>query len=168
MAYTLDELIADCRSALSDNPGPKGRQLVCEHVRRACGDREFVAAHLGDEQADERKILWEDPDMGFCILAHVYRGAKSSQPHDHGPSWAIYGQAKGITEMTDWEVVSRPSGAEPGRVKAVRTYQLEPGQAYVYNEGDLHSPHRTDETRLIRVEGMNMDKVKRDSYQAVA
>ncbi len=168
MAYTLDELIADCRRALSADPGPSGRQQVCEYVRKACMDSEFVATHLGDEGAEERKILWQDPDMGFCVLAHVYRGAKSSKPHDHGPSWAIYGQAKGVTEMTDWQLLSKPDGGKPGKVKAVRTYRLSPGEAYVYNEGDLHSPHRTDETRLIRIEGMNMADVQRDSYEAVA
>ena len=168
MAYTLEQLIADCRAALGEDPGPPGRNQVCEHVRTACQDAAFVAEHLGRDDAPERKILWEDPEFGFCILAHVYRGAKSSKPHDHGPSWAIYGQAKGVTEMTDWEALTRPEAGKPGTVKAVRTYTLEPGDAYVYNEGDLHSPHRTGETRLIRIEGVNMDNVTRDSYEAVS
>jgi hypothetical protein len=39
--------------------------------------------------------------------------------------------------------------------------------ARLYNEGDLHSPRREGPTRLIRVEGMNMDKVRRLSYESV-
>jgi hypothetical protein len=39
--------------------------------------------------------------------------------------------------------------------------------AYVYNEGELHSPRRDGPTQLIRIEGMNMDKVHRLAYQAV-
>ena len=40
--------------------------------------------------------------------------------------------------------------------------------AHVYNEGDLHSPRRDGPTRLIRVEGQNMDKVRRLRYEKVA
>jgi hypothetical protein len=39
--------------------------------------------------------------------------------------------------------------------------------AYLYNEGDLHSPRRRGPTQLIRIEGMNMDRIKRLKYNAV-
>jgi hypothetical protein len=40
--------------------------------------------------------------------------------------------------------------------------------AYLDNEGDLHSPRRDGPTRLIRIEGKNMEKVKRYPYERVA
>lgn len=166
MSYTLDDLISDCRAALQADPGPGGREQVKAHVQRACLDDAFVAEHLGDGVEKERNVLYEDPDLNFCLLAHVYRGAKSSKPHDHGPTWAIYAQAKGTTQMTDWRVIEAPEGGRPGKAEAVRTYEMNPGDAYVYNEGQLHSPHRVSETRLIRVEGRNMDGVQRDAYEA--
>jgi hypothetical protein len=43
-------------------------------------------------------------------------------------------------------------------------YEMTRGSAYVYNEGDLHSPSRTSETRLIRFESQNMDNVERDAF----
>ena len=52
----------------------------------------------------------------------------------------------------------------PGRVRHARSYTLKPGMAHVYNEGDVHSPRREGPTRLIRIEGKNMDKVRRLSY----
>jgi len=115
----------------------------------------------------ERKILYEDPELGFCILAHAYKGAKESQPHDHGPSWAIYGQASGETVMSDWTVLEAASEAKPGKVRHARAYPLKPGMAKVYNVGDVHSPKREGATRLIRIEGTNMDKVKRLSFEKV-
>jgi hypothetical protein len=39
--------------------------------------------------------------------------------------------------------------------------------AHVYNEGELHSPRRDGPTRLIRIEGRTMDKVKRLAYDKV-
>jgi hypothetical protein len=46
-------------------------------------------------------------------------------------------------------------------------YKLVPGTAHVYNEGDLHSPSRAGPTRLIRIEGTNMEKIKRLKYEPV-
>jgi hypothetical protein len=40
-----------------------------------------------------RHTLYEDPELGFVVLSHVNAKAAKSPPHDHGASWAIYGQA---------------------------------------------------------------------------
>jgi len=149
---------------LAADPGPAGRKKVCKVVQEMCRDDGFVKKYLPDN-APERNILYEDPELGFCILAHVYHGAKESKPHDHGPTWAIYGQADGETIMSDWELLSPPNDGQPGKVRLVRNYKLKPGAAYVYNEGDLHSPRREGSTRLIRIEGRNVEKIKRLPYE---
>jgi len=164
MSYTLEQFAAACRRILTDDRGPEGRRKVCALVQDVLKDDVFIASHLGDD-GPERKILYEDPELGFCILAHVYQGAKESQPHDHGPSWAIYGQARGETVMSDWALVEPPAGRAPGKVRHLRSYTLKPGMAHVYNEGDLHSPRREGPTRLLRLEGTNMDKVPRVAYE---
>ncbi len=166
MGYTLDEFAAACHTILTEDPGPKGRTKVCALVRDVLKDETFVATHLGDD-VPERKIIHEDPQLGFCILAHVNKGAKESAPHDHGPTWAIYGQAEGETVMNDWALVEPAAEGKPGKVRHVRSYPLKPGMAYLYNEGDLHSPRRDGPTRLIRIEGTNVEKVKRLSYEKI-
>jgi hypothetical protein len=163
MAYTLEEMSAECHRIIAADAGPEGRKRVCEAVRKACADPDFVATHL-PENGPERKIIYEDPEFGFCILAHVYHGAKESAPHDHGPTWAIYGQAIGETVMSDWDKLSPASEGQVGKVKLRRSYTLTPGMAYVYNEGDLHSPRRAGPTRLIRIEGRNVEKIRRYAY----
>jgi len=166
MSYTLEQFAKECRDALKAEPGPGGRKKVCDIVQSVLKDHAFVATYLPDE-TPERKILYEDPELGFCVLAHHYRGAKESQPHDHAHTWAIYGQAVGETEMSDWDKLEPATAETPGKVKRRRVYTLTPGVAHVYNEGDLHSPKRTGSTKLIRIEGTNMDRVKRLSYEAV-
>ena len=167
MTHTLDDFAAACRRVLSADPGPAGRQQVCALVRDVLQDETFVADHLPDD-GPERKILYDDPTLGFCILGHVYQNARESAPHDHGPSWAIYGQARGETLMTDWAVVEPPRDGRPGTVRHVRAYRLTPGMAHVYNEGDVHSPRRDGPTRLIRIEGRNMDTVSRAAFTRVS
>lgn len=167
MSHTLESFSAECHRLLAADPGPKGREKVCGVVKEVLKDKAFVAKHLTDK-TPEREILYEDPELGFCILAHVHHGAKSSAPHDHGPSWAIYGQAEGTTLMSDFETLEPAAEGKPGKVKKVRDYQLDPGAAYLYNEGDLHAPRRDGPTRLIRIEGRNMDNVKRLKYELTA
>ncbi|HET6182611.1 MAG TPA: hypothetical protein VFA03_03330 [Acetobacteraceae bacterium] len=163
---TLEQFAASCRDALKQNPGRAGREKLCALVREALKDKAFVAANL-DPKGPERKVLYEDPELGFTILAHAYDGAKDSRPHDHGPSWAIYGQAAGETVMTDWECLARPTDTAPGKARRVRDYTLRPGDAYLYEPGVLHSPRRDGATVLLRIEGMNMDRVQRRPYEPV-
>jgi hypothetical protein len=166
MTNPLAHFAAACHDALKADPGPRGRRQICALLADLLKDQGFIAAHL-PENGPEREILYEDAELGFCICAHVNRNAKHSEPHDHGPSWAIYGQAAGETVMTDWEKLEPATEASPGKVRALRSYTLKPGMLRLYNEGDLHSPSRTGATRLIRIEGVNMDKVKRLKYVAV-
>src|SRR5438552_11454788 len=166
MGYGIEQFSAECRRILKQDPGVEGRKQVCELVREVLKDDSFVRTYLTDD-VPERKVLYEDPELGFCILGHVYQGAKDSNPHDHGPTWAIYGQAFGETIMTEYECLARASADRLGKARPVRDYKLRPGDAYVYNEGDLHSPRRDGATRLIRIEGKNVETIKRYPYQRV-
>jgi hypothetical protein len=119
-------------------------------IQEALKDRKFVAAQLGDD-VPERKISMRARNSVFASWGHVCEGAKESKPHDHGPTSAICGHAKGETVMSDWELVEPAADGKPGKVRLVRPCSLTPGMAYVYNEGDLHSPRRNGPTRLIGV-----------------
>jgi predicted metal-dependent enzyme (double-stranded beta helix superfamily) len=166
MSPTIEQFAAECRTILNAEPGPSGRRQICLRLEQLLRDPAFVASALNDT-TPERKVLYEDPALGFCLLAHSYRSAKESPPHDHVLSWAIYGQAKGETEMTDYALVEPAAQGKPGKARPVRTYKLTPGTAYVYNEGDLHSPLRRGPTQLIRIEGLNMDRIKRLKFEVV-
>ena len=164
MGYTLERFAKEVHDALKAEPGSGGRKKAVDIVQSVLKDDAFVAEHVGDD-VPERKILYEDPELGFCILGHVNHGAKQSAPHDHGPTWAIYGQAMGETVMTEWAMISPASEGQTGKVRHVRDYTLTTGAAYVYNEGDLHSPRRDASTKLIRIEGRNVEKIRRFPYE---
>jgi predicted metal-dependent enzyme (double-stranded beta helix superfamily) len=166
MNLTLASFAASVRDILLQQDNPAGRERVAALLRDALQDRAFVES-LFDDASPERKVMYEDPQLGFCILAHRYTGAKDSPPHDHGPSWAIYGQADGETVMTDWTLVEPATAGQPGKIRPLRAYTLTPGVAHLYNEGDLHAPSRAGPTRLIRIEGTNMERVTRGRYQPV-
>jgi len=160
MSLTLARFAASVRSVLLDQNNPAGRDKAAALLSDALRDRAFVES-LFDANSPERKIVYEDPQLGFCILAHRYTDARKGGPHDHGNSWAIYGQADGETVMSDWEEVA------PGQVKKLREYTMTPGTAHVYNEGAIHAPSRSGPNRLVRIEGTNLEKVARGKYQVV-
>ena len=167
MSYTLDKFAADCHDALKADPGPAGREKVRQYVAKALKDKEFVATHLTDDLPQERNVIFEDPDLGFCICAHVYKDAKKGYPHDHGTTWAIYGQAIGETEMTDWKIVTPAEGEKPAKVALDKSYHLKPGDAHLYPVGAIHAPMRDGPTRLIRIEGVNTEHLARTRIEPV-
>jgi hypothetical protein len=167
MSYTLEQLSAEIRSALKEDSGIAGKQAVCKLVSKALLDQEFIATHLTAEQCRPRKVLYEDPELGFCVCGHVYEdGGSIGKPHDHGSSWAIYGVAVGDTEMTDWRIVERGAGDAPILVEPDKTYVMKPGDSHLYDVGAVHSPNRRGVTKLVRIEGKNLDHVKRSNIKA--
>jgi len=146
MSYTLDALADDIRRELSHGSAA-AKEAVCRHVSRALTDREFVAAYLKDRPAGS------DPQA-------------IGSPHDHGSSWAIYGQATGVTEMTEWKIVEKGEAEKPSLVEPVRTYLMHPGDVRFYDIGAVHSPKREAPVKLIRIEGKNLDHVKRSNIKA--
>jgi predicted metal-dependent enzyme (double-stranded beta helix superfamily) len=159
MAYDLDQFIADCRATLSRDPGPKGRETVRANLERLLANKDFVQATVGEDAPLGLKVLYEDHDLGFQVLAHVNDKARKSPPHDHGKSWAIYGQATGYTDMIEWERVDK--GGDRAELKEIKRYRLAPGDAGIYADGAIHSIDYPDRARFIRVTGTNLDRIER-------
>jgi len=126
MPYSLDQFASDCRSILKRDPGPNGREEVRTRLERLLSDKDFVEEYCGEHVPRGLNVLYEDPELGFQILAHINDKARTSPPHDHGESWAIYGQASHYTDMTEWEREDDGSDPEKAMLKRVKKYRLLP------------------------------------------
>jgi len=171
---SLENLASAIRDQLTELSGQDNNEqartsvmnAICQLVSAACQDDEFVGKHLPARKAGEadREVLFEDGESGFCICGHVYAKAAHGKAHDHGPSWAIYGQADGITEMTDWKIIDTTKddrNEAVNLVEPVRTYTMKRGDVKLYDIGDVHSPSRENPVKLIRIEGTNLDHIER-------
>jgi predicted metal-dependent enzyme (double-stranded beta helix superfamily) len=165
MGQTIEQFGGWCRDILKRGHGRAELDEVKRGLEEMLSDDDIVGAILGPQEDSTRKVIYQDPELDFCILTHVYKGANESGPHDHGPTWAIYGQARGTTEMTEFRIVDAYEGNEPGKVAADKTYELVPGMAVAYEVGQVHAPKRAGETRLIRIEGRDVSTVKRTPYE---
>lgn len=161
MRYGLDQFIGDCRTILSRDGGPQGREQVRRQLESLLQDPDFISEHCSEERPHGLFVLYEDPQLGFQILAHINDKARASPPHDHGASWAIYGQATHYTDMTEWE--REDDGGDPrhATLKPVKKYRLLPGHAGIYQDGKIHSIAYPAHARFIRVTGTNLDRIPR-------
>jgi predicted metal-dependent enzyme (double-stranded beta helix superfamily) len=164
MAYTLDQFIADCRTTLQRDPGPAGREQVRLKLEQLLSNKDFIDAYCGDDQPRGLKLLYEDKDLGFQVLAHINDKARVSPPHDHGASWAIYGQATKYTEMTEWEREDNGADSKHAKLNPVKKYRLTPGHAGIYQDGKIHSIDYPDYARFVRVTGTNLDAIPRVAF----
>jgi predicted metal-dependent enzyme (double-stranded beta helix superfamily) len=153
MSYDLDQFCADCREALGGGDRTRALESIRRKLEMLLGNADFVAHHPGSGSEVGRHELHADPMHDFRVYAHVPKAANIRPPHDHASSWAVYGQAAGHTQMTEWDwdaVAARPV--------PTRTYRLDPGQAgVVFDVGALHSIDYPDGARFVRVTGTDID-----------
>jgi len=161
MTYTLDQFIADCKSSLTREPGPPGREQVRANLEKLLANPDFLAQYTGDDQPKGVKVLYEDPTLGFQVLAHINEKAHASPPHDHGASWAIYGQATKYTDMTEWAREDDRTDPKHAKLKPAKKYRLTPGHAGIYQDGAIHSIDYPDRARFVRVTGTDLEKIDR-------
>ena len=167
MSYTLEQLSTDIRNALKTDPGPAGKQVVCGLVSRALLDKEFVAKDLTADQCRPRKVLYEDPELGFCVCGHVYEnpGARhAARPRLELGDLRPRRRRHRNDRLAHRQVRQRRKN--PTLVEPERTYVLQQGDAHFYDVGVVHLPKRDGLTKLIRIEGKNLDHVKRSNIKA--
>jgi hypothetical protein len=168
MTYTLDQFVADARTTLQAENNSAGREKVRRLVERLLDNDRFVARYFPSDLEPGRHKLYEDPELGFVVLAHINPKANKSPPHDHGSSWAVYGQVSHHTDMTVWERIDGGEGGGDATLKEVRSYRLNPGEVGIYDIGEIHSIDFPDGARFLRVTGKDLDHVRRLKYDTDA
>jgi hypothetical protein len=108
--------------------------------------------------------LCHDRDLGFQIVAYIMGGAYEGGPHDHGSSWAIYGQAVRYTDMTEWARVDDGSKDGFAKIEKAREYRLERGDAGIFDDHQIHSISYPSGARFIRVTGTDLSTIKRGRF----
>ena len=168
MSYGIEEFHEDCRAAIDSLT----RKANLEGVRRALEmlltNEEFVARYCGPDATVGIHELHRDPKYDYILLAHVYAKGRTSPPHDHGASWAVYGQAVGWTDMTEYERLDDGSKPRHADIRIARTYRLDPGKVGVFGPHKIHQIHFPDGARFIRVTGTDLATIETLRYDMSA
>ena len=163
MAYSLDNFCEDTRLILSEGDDSDGRAKIKQKLEQLLTDQAFCEEYAGAENKTGMIQIFEDPKLHFCVLAYNMEKPRTSPPHDHGKSWAIYGQVAGYTDMTIWE---SEYGAD--NLSQTRSFRLEPGQAGLFDTRVVHSIDYPSGSKFIRVTGVDMSKEARRVFDPVS
>ena len=160
MAYSLDNFCHDTRTILAQGDDSGAREKIRQKLELLLIDEAFCDAYLGpDNGADNSGVshIFEDPDLHFCVLTYNMATPRTSPPHDHGTSWAVYGQVAGHTDMTLWQA----AGGGTGKIEPVRSFRLQPGQAGLFDKGEIHSITYPAGSKFVRITGAEMSQETR-------
>lgn len=160
----LKKFCEEAHAILAASPGSEGARRVKPLLEALVAAPDFVAEHCGPDAKPGLHLLYEDLDLGFQVLAHVNDKGRVSPPHNHGASWAIYAQAVGYTDMTEWACTPDPANPPRYEVKPATKYRVNPGEAGIYADGAVHSIDYQGGSRFVRVTGTNLDKIERTFF----
>jgi predicted metal-dependent enzyme (double-stranded beta helix superfamily) len=164
MSYEFEQFITDVRATLRRGAGGAELEGVRQRLAKLLANGAFVERTCGPGAAGGLHRLHVDDELGFEVLAHVNEKARRSPPHDHGDSWAIYGQAVGHTDMTEYRRVDDGRDDDRAKLEQTRRYRLNPGEVGIFAGSAIHAIDYPDKSRFIRVTGTNLDAIERVAY----
>ena len=164
MGYTLEQFCTESREVMKKQRGDDGREIVRRKLEQLLADKAFIAEYCAPDKPKGTTLLYRDPELDFNVLCHRFNGGSESPPHNHGSSWAIYGQAGGETDVIVWRRKAHDPKTGHAELEVEQTYKLPTGAAGLFNPGVIHSIDFTDGSRYIRVTGTDLSKLPQDVY----
>ena len=164
MSYTLQDFCAEIHQILLDRNNSCGREQVRAKMGKLLKNAAFIEQFCGSKKKPGVYKLNEDSTTGAVVLSHVMGEGHTSPPHDHGASWAIYGQATKHTVMTEWDRLDDGSNDKNIEIKEARKYRLDPGEVGLFDVGQIHSIEYPDNACFVRVTGVDLDGIDRKAY----
>jgi hypothetical protein len=163
-SYDLAHFCDDVHDIITAE-GEAGLPRVAEKVRELLANPAFVAATWDASTPPGKRVLHHDPATDVYVLAHVHpAGRAPGAPHSHGTSWAVYGNAKGYTDMTIWQRVNSADDDHAELVIAEQ-YRLAEGEARSYSAGAIHSTLQPEPAWVLRVTGTDLDVLPRFRFK---
>lgn len=165
MPYTFEQFCADCRAVVQAAPRiESGLPRIADQLARLLANRSFVATTFADNPPPGKRVLHHDAQTDVYVMAHVQRAGKGGSPHSHGASWAVYGNARGQTDMREWRRTN-PEGDDHAVLECVDNYSIGPGQSRAYGPGVIHSTAHPHPAWVIRVTGTDLDVIPRYRFR---
>jgi hypothetical protein len=165
MAYSLDEFCGDCHDILIRGSDDAGREQIRANLEKLLANADFVSETFQDDMPASKRALYHDEDTDVFVYAHVQEEGKRGNPHSHGASWAIYGNAVGITNMTMWHRTNAETD-DHAELEITEEYAITPGVARAYGPNLIHSTQHPGKAWVIRVTGTDLDDLPRYRFDA--
>ena len=159
MAYALIDFSSDLNAILKTK-GVNGLSELAEKLEKLLANPDFVTQTFDEDTPKGKRTLYHDAATDAYVLAHVHHPHGRGKPHSHGESWAVYGNAKGYTLMTEWERAN-DEAEDHVALKQSAHYRLGEGEAHAYGPGVIHSTEHPQKAWVIRITGTNLGDIPR-------
>jgi predicted metal-dependent enzyme (double-stranded beta helix superfamily) len=160
----LEAFCSDAVEALTSGlPLQTSLENIAANLSVLLIDPTFVGYAWAEANPPPKRLLHHDPQTDFYLLAHAQRAGKAGLPHSHGASWAIYGIARGYTDMIEWRHTS-PASAEAVTLEPACSYRLGPGETRAYGPHLIHSTAHPEGAWVIRMTGTDLDRLPRFQF----
>lgn len=163
MTYSLKQFCDDLRAIIKEK-GVGGLPDASKKLEALLVDPRFIAETFSDDTPPGKRELFHDQETDAYVLAHVQPAGRGGSPHSHGASWAIYGNVRGCTDMTEWRRVN-PASDEHAELQESAKYQIGPGETRAYGPGAIHSTAHPEKAWVIRITGTNLDVIPRFHFR---
>lgn len=165
MDYELQEFCADANAVLKAQ-GATGKSLeqIAGKLAKLLANPVFVAGAFSEDMPAGQYPVHHDTETDFHVLAHVQAGGKTGKPHSHGASWAIYGIARGYTDMTEWRRINAETD-DAVELEVSDKYRLRQGQTRAYGPNVIHSTAHPEKAWVMRVTGTDLDSIPRYHFR---
>lgn len=162
-AYDLPQFCSDLNRIVKQD-GQAGLPRIAEKLELLLANPAFVTATFDEEMPPGKRELYRDPETDARVLAHVQPAKKAGAPHSHGASWAVYGNARGYTDMTEWRRVN-PEAEDHAELAVAESYRLGEGETRAYASGVIHSTAQPEKAWVVRVTGTDLDALPRFHFK---
>jgi hypothetical protein len=163
MSDIFERFTTDLTAILKDK-GIAGIGEIAEKLRPLLADPEFADQAFPDETMRKR-VLFHDLKTDVYVQAHLHEAGKRGKPHSHGASWAVYGNVRGYTDMTEWRRIN-PESEGRAVLKEVMRYRLGPGDSRAYPPHAIHSTEHPEKAWVVRITGTDLATIPRYSFDA--
>jgi hypothetical protein len=164
MTADLASFCTDTRQALQSLPLDQALARVAQALAALLRDPAFVAATFDETMPAGKRELYRDAATDFRVLAHVQPAGKGGAAHDHGPSWAVYGNARGRTDMTEYRRANA-AGDTHAVLQPQPPYSLHAGQARAFAPGTIHATAHPELAWVLRITGTDLDAAPRYRFR---
>jgi len=124
MAYGLDQFISDCPfhslSAMADRTAARGCAVQLERLLQ---NPDFIREHASESTPRGTARALRGSRSRLSDPRPHQRQSAVSPPHDHGESWAIYGQATHHNRHDRMGSEDDAGDADHAKLKPVKKYR---------------------------------------------
>ena len=157
MKYEFETFCCNCQDAYNPHSGKADVETVRQNLEKLLRNNpEFVEKECGRNAKYGINEIFKDPKHGFIVYTHIIEKGRTSPPHDHGASWAVYGQARKHTAMTEYRRLDDTQKNGWAEIAVSKQYRLEPGMVGKFGPHEIHQIRFEDNARFIRVTGSDL------------